>query len=187
MKYLLEELRLLSFVIRCFDGGLFSSPSGSESTSEGSLSDGEEAVPPSSAQSRAYRLTLTGSQIEAIEVLNEWLADSPYNDGDLLDAIDVLVQALYMPDNCDDMMAHIFVSPVMAFTCLKALAIGGGFLPPKSITGNLVALQCAIHLCIFFMVMKLWQQRKATGGKSIDPDGDWFRQVVPCIVVPPIK
>jgi hypothetical protein len=185
MRYSLEELRLLSFVIRCFDNGHFSAPSGSEGfLSEDDLDSPSAGIRASHIKNGTYCLTLTSQQIGAISDLNDRLADSAYNDRGLSNAIDVLAEMLYMPDNSEEMMSNIFVSPVMAFACLRAIAVDGGFLPPKSITGNLVALQCAIRLCIFFVVMKLWRRRKATGGKTREPDGDWFRWV-PCVI--PLK
>jgi hypothetical protein len=92
----------------------------------------------------------------------------------LSDAMDDLAEALYMPDNAYDMMSDIFVSPVVAAMCLRALAAEGGFLPPKLITSNITPTQCAIHLCIFYIVMKHWRQRKQTGGKTMGKDDDWF-------------
>jgi hypothetical protein len=121
----------------------------------------------------AYCLTLTDAQISAVENLNALLEGHPYNSKDIFLAVDDLAVALYMPTNTIQMGSNIFVSPVVAFMCLRAVAEGGGFLPPKSITGNLVALQCDVRLCIFFVVMKFWHQRMTTGG--LEADGDWFQ------------
>ena len=41
-----------------------------------------------------------------------------------------------MPNDFDDVMADMFVSPIMAFACLKAFAAGGGCLPPNSSWGT---------------------------------------------------
>ena len=56
-----------------------------------------------------------------------------------------------MLDNSDEMMSDMFVSSVMAFACLKALAASDGFFSPKSIKENLVALQCAVCLCVHIL------------------------------------
>jgi hypothetical protein len=118
-------------------------------------------------------VTLTEAQISAIEKLNAHLTGSAYNSKELFSGIDDLVEALYMPTNSDEMLSSIFISPVVAFMCIRALAAKGGFRPPKLITGPMVALQCDIRLCIFFVVMRRWRQRKETG--QLEADGDWFQ------------
>ena len=175
MRYSQEELRLLSFVVRCFDSGQYSTASDSDLASDGSISDDGTDMPTiKHVKNGAYCVTLTDAQITAIENLNVHLATSTYNSKELFDAIDSLAEALYMPTNSDEMMSNIFISPVVALMCLRALATNGGFLPPKSITGRLVALQCGIRLCIFVVVMKLWRQRKDQG-KLMEADKDWFQ------------
>lgn len=173
MKYSIQELRLLSFVVRCFDSGQFSA----SAASEGSESDSDSIADPIKRHVKdgAYCIILTQAQISAIEDLNARLADSAYNSKNLFDAMDTLAEALYMPQNSDEMMADIFVSPVVAMICLAALTAEGGFRPPKSIVGDLVGLQFGIRLCIFFVVMKRWRQRKQARGQAPEGDGDWFQ------------
>jgi hypothetical protein len=160
MKYSLEELRLLSFVMRCLDSGQYSA-------SPVPNADGKKGA--------SYHLVLSNLQVDAASRLNSRLADSAYNSERLFDAIDELSEALYMPDNSDEMMANIFVSPVVAMACLRALADSGGFLPPKMITGKLVALQCAARLCIFVVVMNHWRERRVKGLEAQKLDHDWFQ------------
>jgi hypothetical protein len=171
-KYSLQELRLLSFVVRCFDSGQFS---GISEGSEPSESDNDCTSIKRHIKNGSYCIILTPEQITAIENLNSRLADSPYNSTDLFDAIDTLAEALYMPQNSDEMMGDIFVSPVVAMMCLGALSASGGFRPPTSITGDLVGLQFGIRLCIFFVVMKHWRQRKQSGVQPHEAGGDWFQ------------
>jgi hypothetical protein len=174
MRYSLEELRLLSFVVRSFDSGQYSIASDDDEASDGYRSDGSTTPPTyKHIKNGAYCITLTETQISAIEKLNAYLAGSTYNSKELFSGIDDLVEALYMPTNSDEMLSNIFISPVVAFMCIRALAAKGGFRPPKLITGPMVALQCDIRLCIFFVVMRRWRQRKETG--QLEADGDWFQ------------
>lgn len=163
MRYSLEELCLLSFVVHCFDSSQFYS---SSNGTEGFLSDDGMTSPSgaSPVKNGSYHITLTLSKL-ASSNLNDHSADSPYNAREFSDAINVLSEVLYILSNSDEMMSDIFVSPVMGFVCLKSLSVDGGFLPLKSVTGKLVALQCVIRLCIFFVVMKIWHKRKMTERK----------------------
>jgi hypothetical protein len=180
MRYSLEELRLLCFVVRCFDSGLYSTfTTEGSSNSESSESDSDGSTTPPTRRGiphrkeGAYCITLTTTQIAAIEALKAHLVHSNYNSKELFRAINSLAEALYMPDNTLGMVEDVFLSPVVAMVCLRALASGGGFLPPKSITGNLIGIQYAIRLCIFSVVMRKWRQMKNEGENA----GDWFRWV----------
>ena len=172
MKYSLQELRLLSFVVQCFNSGQFS---GILEGSEPPESDNECTSIEHHIKNSSYCIILTPEQITPIENLNYQLANSPYNSMDLFDAIDTLAEALYMLQNSDEMMDDIFVSPVVAMMYLSALSASGGFRPPTSITGDLIGLQFGICLCIFFIVMKHWHQRKQSGVQPHEAGGDWFQ------------
>lgn len=176
MKYSIQELRLLSFVLRCFDNGQYSTViADDEASSDGSSSEDGMPTAPAKPQIKngAYCLTLTEMQVGAIENLNSHLSTGDYNSKGLRKAIDQLLEALYMPDNTDDMLSNVFVSPVIAMVCLTALAPEGGFLHPRLTTGKLVALQCAVRLCIYFFAVKGWRQTK----KGAEKTSDWFEWV----------
>jgi hypothetical protein len=177
MKYSLEELRLFAFVLRCFDSGqYFTDGAGgySETSSDTDTSQSSETSAPH-IRNGIYCINLTLAQVSAIKNLNDRLATCAYNSKDLRDAIDALAEALYMPDNTDEMLVNIFVSPVAAWMCLRSLVKGGGFAAPKLITGKLVAGQCSIRLCIFFSVMRKWRQRREAGKNASEAEGDWFQ------------
>ena len=177
MKYSLEELRIFAFVVRCFDSGQYFTDGTGGSSETSSDTDTEQSSETSSPHIRngVYCLNLTLAQVGAITNLNNHLAVCAYNSKDLRDAIDALAEALYMPDNTDEMLTNIFASPVAAWMCLRSLVKGGGFAPPKLITGKLVAGQCGIRLCIFLLVMKKWRQGRKTWKDASKTEEDWFQ------------
>jgi hypothetical protein len=179
MKYSLEELHLFAFVVRCFDSGQYftGEADGCSETSSDDDTDTSQSTGTGAPHIRngIYCINLTPAQIEVIKNLNNHLAKCAYNSRGLQDAIDALVEALYMPDNADEMLANVFTSPVAAWMCLRSLVKGGGFAHPKLITGKLVGGQCGICLCIFTSVMKKWCQRREAGKNASETEGDWFQ------------
>lgn len=179
MQYSLEELCLLCFVLHCFNSGHYIIFTEEAIDSESTESDDSSVTTPSSdhvtahCKMGAYCIILTTTQIAAIKSLNTHLEQSTYNSRELSHAVDTLAEALYMPDNTIGMVEDNFLSPVVAMICIRALASGGGFLPPKLITGNLVGIQYAIRLCIFSVVMRKWHEWKGKGTTA----QDWFRYV----------
>lgn len=188
MKYSLEELRLMCFVLRCFwhkqyisasDHMASVASSGSEADSDEDDSTTEHDNNIVSEQRtpgmthKTYCLVLTDSQLEAIENLSNLLETAKYNSTVLKRAVDVLAQTLYMPSNTADMAADEFVSPVRAMCCLRAVSLQGGFIHPKYITSNLVALQCGIRLCILWNAQK-WLQEYRKSEEALQGDL-WFQ------------
>ena len=154
MKYALEELRLLSMVMRCYWDQQFSMSS----------DDGESVSSGSSTGSSGYSLTLTTSQLMAIRRLEDHLIQYTYNSNMLQRLINNLTEALYMPENSHNMVSDIFVSPVASFMCLRAVNRVGGFSVSKHITTRWVGLQCGIRLCIFDVAMEKWRQVMESNG-----------------------
>jgi hypothetical protein len=172
MKYSLQKLCLFSFEVQCFDSGQFS---GILEGSKPSESDNDCTSIKQHIKNGNYHIIFTPEQITTIENLNSQLADNPYNSTDLFDAIDTLAEALYMPQNSDEMMGDIFVSPIVTMMCLSALFAFGRLHPPKSITGDFIGLQFSICLCIFFIIMKHWHQQKQARVQAHKVGGDWFQ------------
>lgn len=173
VRYALEELRLLSFVIRCYSDGLYLAPSGAASPSPAPLEVSETSsfTHVSKQKNGKYAIVLTDAQVNAVRTLLEHLGAYAYNARDLHTAIDTLAEALYMPDNAQNMMADAFESPVMAMVCLRTIKSDGGFKNPKHITVNLVALQSPIRQCLYFTAIR----RQHNTDQQDDPSYDWFQ------------
>ena len=161
--------------MHCFDSGKYftDGTGGSSKTSSDTKQSSETSSP--HIRNGVYCLNLTQVQVSAIMNLNNHLAVCTYNSEDLQDTINALAEALYMPDNMDEMLMNIFPSPVAAWMCLRSLIKGGGFSPPKLITRKLVAGQCGICLRIFLLVMKKWHQGRTTWKDASETEEDWFQ------------
>jgi hypothetical protein len=187
MRYSLEELRLLCFVLRCFLDGLYvaasdykddtaSTSSDSEvdtSSEENSASSPDERSSGTSRTRRTYRIILTDGQIAAIRILLDLLETAKYNSKQLEHAISDLTETLYMPSNTADMAHNEFVSPVKAMYCLRAVSELGGFINPKYVTVYLVALQCGIRLCLLRVVLQKLREIRESGDAS--HRDQWFQ------------
>jgi hypothetical protein len=195
MKYCLEELRLLCFVLRCFVNGQYvvaslrnkapseDSTSTLSSDSEDPSSDADDS--PSSDDdtgaskrrtcktNKPYSIILTDDQLVAVQNLNHLLKTAKYNSKQLKRAIETLTETLYMPSNTADMVDDEFSSVVRAMYCLRAVFEHGGFVLPKYITTFLVALQCGIRLCILRVVLRMLQECRQSGRAS--HEDQWFR------------
>lgn len=169
MKYSLEELRLLCFVLRVHRANRHNT-----ALKERTESDREPDHPDSDDledSHHKYRLTLTDSQIKAIDGLEYALSNHSYTSKELRIAIEGLLDALYMPDNTMAMVENTYISPVSAMICLRAVGPDGSFLHPKIVTCNLVGIQCGNRLRIFRRAMILL----AEISKRATNDSDWFR------------
>jgi hypothetical protein len=167
VKYATEELRLISLVLRCLKANNYKIYSrrdfaASESTHH--------------SQDRVYQITLSESQRRAAEALLSLLdSDLIHTSPGMARGIDDFLETIYMPDNTFASFKDTFVSPMVAFMCIRSVHDSGGFRHPKNITCELVGIQYSLRLLLLFHVQGLWDKMATTATDEELVGQDWFQ------------
>lgn len=99
-----------------------------------------------------FRLCLTLGQLTASRSLLDQLEALAGKPGPLVDAVNALLQELYLPSNTLNMFEDQYVNPVNTYVCLRTVHPEGGFIKPELATCHIVKTQFGIRLFILDMI-----------------------------------
>ncbi|KAG2092299.1 uncharacterized protein F5147DRAFT_779694 [Suillus discolor] len=142
VSYALEEVRLISIILRCISDRAYMIP--------GSVSPQQ---PPSSK----YQLALTEEQLKAGLSLMDLLKNALVDDASLQDSISSLLNTVYMPRNTLQMFANSYANPTIAYICLRSVHVDGGFESPTLLTPYHVKTQFGIRLHVLAFINQEYQ------------------------------
>ncbi|KAG9308077.1 hypothetical protein JVU11DRAFT_12588 [Chiua virens] len=142
IAYASEEVRLLCFVFRCHLKGicyLYAEEKGKP----------DSKGPGTGSKFKAFRLPITKQLQKALKDLEAALrlsSESPPSQTS--EALDNVLEALYLPNNTLDLFQDRYADPVAIFTTLRAIHKDGGFNAPELLTCLAVRIQFCIRLFI---------------------------------------
>lgn len=156
-SYALEEVRLLCLILRCVSRGTYTL---------GTSSPASSASRPSTA---LYHLSLSKEQLDTAQSLLRLLGDTVQSDLKLVDAIRTTLGSIYMPQNTLEMFNDNFISPVIAYICLRSVHSEGHFESPKLLSTHYVKTQFGIRLYLLEFVQS--QYKKYLSQRPAIPQG----------------
>ncbi|KAG1795942.1 uncharacterized protein HD556DRAFT_1441771 [Suillus plorans] len=142
VSYALEEVRLISIILRCISDRAYAIAG---------------SVPPLQPSSSKYRLTLNEEQLKAGLSLTYLLQNALVDDASLQEGISSLLNAVYMPRNTLQMFANSYVNPTIAYICLRSVHADGGFESPTLLTPYHVKTQFGIRLHVLGFINQEYQ------------------------------
>ncbi|KAJ8580502.1 hypothetical protein M405DRAFT_847592 [Rhizopogon salebrosus TDB-379] len=134
------------------------------------------AMPAAPSGGSYYHISINSAQLTALAALWKKLAQRQ-DYGDLTDAINSVLEQLYMPSNTLDMVRDRHISPVAAFICLCAVHPEGGFILPEHITYTTVCTQFDIRLFILDFLERKWNWADAITRYYESIIGDWATEM----------
>ncbi|KAF8121677.1 hypothetical protein EV363DRAFT_1139096, partial [Boletus edulis] len=156
-SYALEEVMLLCFVLRCIKRNLICLDAETPW-------DGDK-----------FYLPLTSRQLAGFQQLLVSLQDPQSSNCDLSNAVKVALKSIYMPDNRFDILAHPFLSAIIAYIGIRSIHPEGGFWNPKRLTSFYAKTQFGIRLFLLSEACDAYAEHKKRSGNNDDKCRDYTR------------
>lgn len=122
-----------------------------------------------------YSPVFTTEQLSSIRYLVDMLRNEPESSPVLVEAIDSLLETIYMPNNTYALYGNPYATLSTQFLCLRSIHSGGGFIDPRYITHYLTANQFGVRHTLFVYAHRLWKEMGQNLTQEELEGQDWFR------------